>query len=501
MKLLFFGLFLLLAFCAEAATPYTEFYCNSTGTNINAGSTTNATPTYSTTGGDWVASTGVFTKTGANLSAVTVGMWASVFIDGATTAVFVGRITAVDDTADTITVSTTIKTGTAPADGTGTRSINVEGAWYGPWYSGATVDNLPFSFVNDRLTNIAQASPRINLKNDRIYTVTNCFQQSNGPIAFYGFATNAGDLGKTWITGSTVGAGHIVLQAFAANASFAYFIFATNGASGTSALVNNGEVEHTFRQCVFRDSRGNGLSCGNYMARVDECEAFLCNAGNVLNSAGFSTGSGAGTVFNRCVSHDNSGTGNCGFYAGSFAVFIGCIADSNGRNGLMIDSTTGATIIGCNFYNNATNGIDLTTASAIPITIENCNFIGNGVGLTGANAINSSGSLLRHGSVVNCVFGTGTATNGSGGANIFTGTGLDEIGSIGLAANVTPWVDPANGNFSVTNTSPTINAGRGVFTQTQSGYGGTVSYPDIGATQITNTSSSSGFVSYPIFRR
>src|SRR5947207_15431431 len=85
--------FLLLfsALIAEA-TSYTEFYCNKTGTNINAGSTTNATPTYSTTAGDWVASTGVFTKTGADRSGVSVGMWVSVYPVGGTTDVFVGLI-------------------------------------------------------------------------------------------------------------------------------------------------------------------------------------------------------------------------------------------------------------------------------------------------------------------------------------------------------------------------------------------------------------------------
>lgn len=500
MKLLF-SAWLLLLFIFRCQGAFSEFYCNSTGTNINAGSTTNATPTYSTTGGDWVASTGVFTKAGANLSAVTVGMWASVFIDGATTAVFVGRITAVDDTADTITVSTTIKTGTAPADGTGTRSINVEGAWYGPWYSGGTVDNWPISTANDRLTNTSLAGPRINFKNDRIYATTNITQTSNGPLRFQGFATNAGDLGKTWITGSTVGAGTTLFTASGANIDYCDLIFATNGAANSAAGFTLAGQEIAMYRCVFRNMRGQGLNASS-LCLINECEAFLCGLANGAGHCGFLL-SGSGSVIMNSISHDNAGDAVSGFVLGANGIIMdSCIADSNGRDGLSASVTTMLSVKNSSFYNNATNGINLTGASATLVQIENCDFIGNGVGLTGAYAINSSGSLLRNGSVINCAFGTGTATNGSGGANIFPGTGLDEIGSIGLAANVTPWIGPANGNFSVAASSPTINAGRGSFTQTQSGYGGTVSYPDIGAAQITNSSAGSTvIVSYPIFRR
>lgn len=499
MKALLSICLLLLFFRIEAATSYTEWFCNSTGTNINAGSTTNATPTFSNSNQNWDSTTGIYTSTGSDLSGVSVGMWASVFVDGATTAVFVGRITAVDDTLDTITVSTTIKTGTAPSTSATGRSIVVGGAWYGPWYSGATVDNWPISTVNDRLTNTSLASPRINFKNDRVYGTTNVIQNSNGPIRFQGFATNAGDFGRAWLTGSTVGAGHAAFTFNGANVDVTDFIFATNGASANAALVTGGNNEQYFSRCVFRDSRGAGISTAGFTF-LNECESFLCNANNTAGTSGFNI-SGASSVLVRCVAHDNVGTGTSGFIINSTCSLINCIADSNGRDGLTFNAVNMLSVEGCDFYNNGTNGINLTGASATTVLIENCNFIGNGVGLTGAYAINSSGSVLRNGSVINCVFGTGTATNGSGGANIFPGTGLNEIGNIGLAANVNPWVDAANGNFSVTNTSPTINAGRGIFMQTQSGYGGTVSYPDTGATQITNSAGGASFVSYPIFRR
>jgi hypothetical protein len=481
---------------ASAATTYTEFYCNSTGTNINAGSTTNATPTFSATSGDWVASTGVWTKAGANpvTGGVTVGSWASVYIDGATTAVFVGRVTAADDTADTVTVSIVACTGIPPADGTGTRSIRVGGAWYGPWYAGATVDNLPFTFANGLMTNTSGNATRVNLSNSRIYGTTNVTVPSNGPVTFQGYGTNAADLGKSWITGSTVGNGYTSVTVSGANVSLVDLIFATNGTSGSAGiLVSISGSECYMLRCVTRDGRGPGIFL-SALDVIEECEAFLCNAGNGIQ--GVIQLSTSGSVAKRCIAHDNAGTGSSGFALGSGGCsLIDCIADTNGRDGATVSSAIAAYISGCDFYNNVTNGINLTGASSTLINIENCNFIGNGVGLTGAYAINSSGSLIRNGSVINCAFGVGTATNGSGGANIIAGTGLDEIGSIVYGNNLTPWVDPANGDFRISSAAA-INAGRGKFTQTQASYGGAIAYPDIGSAQHLESVATGGG-SYP----
>jgi hypothetical protein len=200
------------------AQTYTEFYCNSTGTNINAGSTTNATPTLSDTSGNWTNATQTYKfSVATDLSAITNGMWASVFADGATTAAYIGRISAVNDAADFITVSNIAASGIAPADGTGNRSIRIGGAWYGPWYSGATVDNMPFSFVNPLMTNTSLAIPRINFKADRIYSVTNTTAFSNGPVRFEGWTNTVGDNGIAIISGSTVGSSHVILTANSAN--------------------------------------------------------------------------------------------------------------------------------------------------------------------------------------------------------------------------------------------------------------------------------------------
>jgi len=150
-----------------------------------------------------------------------------------------------------------------------------------------------------------------------------------------------------------------------------------------------------------------------------------------------------------------------------------------------------ATFLGCEFYNNAAAGIDLTGSTAsTSLIVENSNFLKNGT-----FGITSSGSALRNGQIVNCGFGSGTQTNASGGLAANLG-GINVSGTITYAANVTPWVDPANGDFTI-NLAVAQNGGRGKFTATAAGYGGTIGYPDIGAATHTNTPASRAF-SFPI---
>ena len=490
MKKLILATVLAACVSAQGATSYTEFYCNSTGTNINAGSTTNATTDFGFSNGGWSDSTGVFTATGADIG-ISVGDWASVFVDGATTAVFIGRITAVDDTLDTITVSLTIKSGIPPTTAATGRSIRVGGAWYGPWYSGATVDNLPFNFANALLTNTSQHTVRVNLKGDHTYGMTNVSHASNGPIVFQGWTNTVGDGGRALLAGSAVGGGHTMFTLTAANCSFSDLEFATNGTTGNFDLVSvatGGECE--FYRCVFSQARGSGLASSAIII-VTECEAFACNANNSSANAGFEISGSAG-LLRRCIAHSNTGNSTPGFAIGGGAMMLYCIGATNGRDGALVSSVTQPSFIGCDFYNNASNGINFTASSAMSANVESCSFIGNG-----AFGINSSGSLLRNGRILNCGFGSGTAANAGG--TILTGTGFDEIGTVTYAANATPWSDPATGDFRIS-LAASKNTGRGLFLQTASGLSGTVSYPDIGAAQATNDVSG-GIRVVPIGRR
>jgi hypothetical protein len=159
---------------------------------------------------------------------------------------------------------------------------------------------------------------------------------------------------------------------------------------------------------------------------------------------------------------------------------VECIADTNGSHGF--DLAASGHMSGCNAYNNGGDGISIT-ANTSEVSIVNCNLIKNtGYGINAA-------SNVPGGAVLNCGFGSGTQANGSGTTN---GIGMmTVIGSVTYATDVTPWVDPTNGDFRI-NLAAAKGTGRGTFTQTASSYAGTVGYPDIGAAQSSSAGGGSG---------
>ena len=176
---------------------FTEFYCQTTGSNLNAGSSTADAALFTFTNGNWDATTGIFIAIGADLSAITVGMFASVYIDGASVGVFVGVITEVDDALDTITVSLSAKSGTAPTTSATGRSIKVGGAWKGP----NAAEAFPFNFVQNTLTDSSSNPLRVNFKNGDTYSITAAITQANaGPIVYQGYTTTVTAAATTTLT-------------------------------------------------------------------------------------------------------------------------------------------------------------------------------------------------------------------------------------------------------------------------------------------------------------
>lgn len=428
---------------------------------------------YSFTNGGWNSGTGVYTPTSGNPSStVTVNDWASVFIDGATAPVFIAKVTAVSST--TVTVSTTLKAGTAPTTaGTGI-SINVGGAWSGP----ATTVNFPFNFASGTMVSTSD-STRVNIKNDKTYSITATLDhQAIGPVYFQGYTTTFNDGGKSIIDGGTTGASYTLATNANSNGVdrnfIADLIFQNNGATGTAAGLSwgNGTRSGLFR-VVVHDVRGQGFASAD---NCYECEAYACNKSNDSVGAGFSFVGSALLV--RCVSHDNTGSNSAGFYtqaAGSR--LINCISDTNGGHGFWEQNITGGnTLIGCDFYNNTGDGYQHIT-SAINSMIVNCNFISNG----GYGINISSGTSTGY--IMNCGF-----YNNTSGAKNNTGR-MQEFGTVTYGA--VPYTDAPNGDFRLSSSSAK-GTGRGSFTQTSASYTGTIGYPDIGAAQHQDTGGSTG---------
>ncbi len=475
---------------------FTEFYCDAaTGSNINAGD--NKTVVTSTNG-DWgnAAANRFTAAAGTPFSGVSVGDFASVYLDGATLAVYIARVTAVNSGGASLDLSTTAKSGTAPATGATGRTCTTGGAWKGP---NGTV-NFPFGFLTGAVNNVAGDPVRCNLKNGTSYAITAAVahQSSGGMQYFQGYTTTAGDLGKAIIDGGTAGTSFVLFTinttaAAGSNVALCDLILQNNGSTGTSdglAITSVSTWEHIeVNRVVVNNVRGDGILVSVGATFLNECEVYAANQANTVGDVGIKIT--VGCSLNRCISHDNTGSNNSGACVPTstgIITFDKCIFESNGLYGLRLDSWICTHVVkNCDFYNNGNDGIHILNTSSFLGTeyIENCNFIKNG----GYGIKLESGIANSNVSAINCGFGAGTQVNTSGSMN---GMGASIIvGSATYANDVTPWVDPANGDFRI-NLAAAKGAGRGAFTETAASYAGTVGYPDIGAAQHQDSASGGG---------
>lgn len=465
----------------------TEFYCNaSTGSNMNGGSDENTSPSYSATNGGWNSGTGVFTPTSGDPSAsVTVGQFASVFTDGATTPVFIGRVTAVNST--TVTVSTTVMSGTVPTTAASGISINVGGVWKGP----NAADGFPFNLINRTAINSSNDAVRVNLKNNATYNITAQITRSSAltsGVMFQGYTSTPGDEGKCIIDGGTSGASYVLLDIESSRTMIADIIFQNNGATGSADGIDLDGSGILALRCIVRNVRGEGFNCA--ACNCISCEATGCNQSNASSGAGFKGGSMQ--LFN-CISHNNTGSNTSGFIFSSGSAVGGqafnCIAAFNGQYGYQVQNRASTRFIfNCDSYANVSDGMRVTAGTnGSTIFIINCNLIKNGTGGTGygINRTDSIGDNIFY--LDTNAYGAGTMANASGTTNGFKG--LFDLNEVTYANNVTPWVDPDNGDFRI---SLTAAKNTGLLTITQDGsFAGTLAYPDIGAAQHLDSGSSS----------
>lgn len=460
-----------------ATDAYTNFHTNaSTGANINAGSTEGAAA-YTATNGGWNSGTGVFTPASGDPSAsVAVGDFASVYVDGATTAVFIGRVTAVSST--TVTVSTTAKSGTAPTTNATARSITVGGVWLGP---NAAAD-FPFDFVDNTMTNSSGHYPRVNLKNNATYSVTAAIVHNNSSgslVTFQGYTTTPGDGGKALIQGPSTGAAFAVLT-YSSSCTLRDLIFHRNGATSTAHGVRANTTGCIIERCVFFGMRGNGFVSLVGYAQIIECEAYENNASNTADGGGFSS-PGVGDLYTNCRSHDNAGSNTSGWVSTAATVrmdLTNCIADTNGEDGVKVTSgatTAIVTLRNCDLYGNTGNGIDMACTGGNPRLLAlNSIFDSNG-----AYGIGDSGAGVVMGVMRNCAFRNNTS-------GTVEPTHMDTSGTITLSA--IPYRDAPNGDFTLIS-AEVIATGRSQFpTNAGGGYTAITGYPDVGSVDYDKVS-------------
>ncbi len=454
---------------------FTEFYCTTGGSNLNSGTTTGNSATYTSTNGNWNGTT-IFTPTDGSTpaSTVSVGDFASVFLDAATQGVFVARVVTVAAGVNgAITVSGTNQMGSAPTSGATGRSIKVGGAFKGP--QAGNLWPTTGSFTN--MVNTSSDPPRLNLKNDQTYSISTGITFSGTNLTVQGYSGSVNDGGRATIDGSTNVIG--IILGMPATGSLIDLVCTSSAASGTNDVIT-ASSSGNFRRITASGGRGFGFNLSTSTS-LYECESNNNNKANTSGKAGITVASNS--IIYRCIVSGNTGSNTDGILVASNSgpvVITQCAIFTNGRHGIALQSAgiSSPQFVSQNdIYNNGGDGIkNLQTTTHSTTIIENNNLVKN----TGWGINSALTTGFWFGDVRNNGFGSGTQVNGSGSTN---GTNnLSISGSVTYASNLTPWVDPANGDFRI-NLSAANFTGRGTFTETQGSYAGTVGYPDIGAAQ------------------
>lgn len=454
----------------------TQFYVQTTGSNLNSGSTNTDAATLTYASGNWVASTGVFTVASGNPSSdgVTVGDFVSVYADGATVTGFVGRVTARDTT--TITVSLTAKSGTAPTNGTGNRTLKVGGAWKGP----NGTEALPLDFVAGTMTNTSNNPPHVAWK-EGTYSITGALTHSldTGAIYHEGYTTTIGDGGYAIIDGGTTGASYKLLNVTGKNTVFKYIKFQNNGATGSVDGVGVTGNENMFYKCVFKNMRGLGCA-SNAVSNFTENEFYNNNLSNTSTKGGLQALS-SGSVILRNISHHNF---RGGFFLDQSMLIYGNVAWANTEDGYSSVGDVNQTYECCDAYDNGRYNYNIQTTASMCVNFRNCNSLKAGV------AGWKFGTNAKNGYIKNCGVGSGTQANPTD--IIEVNPGMQVEGMVTYAADTTPWNSPSTGDFRIT-LSAAKNTGIGTYTQLEGGYSGTVAYPDIGAGQHLDSGGGSAY--------
>lgn len=477
-----------------SAEHYTDWYVQSTATNgnFNAGSTPDDTPTFAAASGNWTNATGVWFKSGAVTAAITNGAWASIFVDGTTTNTwFVGQITNVDVANNRVWISLVANAGINPANQVGTATIRVGGAWAGPDADHNPSITFPWNFMVGTLTNGPTFIASYNFKNSSVYHWTNAVTLASSttvPLRISGYSSSPRDGGICTNSGVYSGVSFTLVTISAANILLTDMAFITNGNSGAAVGMSVSGGGNIIRRCFFHGMRGGGITSSG-ATTFDEVHVVQCDLSGTADLGGITLTSPSTRAIN-CIVLNMVSPGS-GFVTAGGGLLERNIAYGNAGDGLHILATSVAAhhvILNCDFYSNAGSGIDFKSVIATQgdqIEIENCNFFSNGkMGITNTSNVTLSGRIA------NCSFGSGSKANTLGDIASSVTNAVSVINQVIYPSGLIPWVDPDNFNFSQLASSSDRAMGYSVFFQPGiNSPTNTVSYPDIGATQASDTNS------------
>ena len=335
------------------------------------------------------------------------------------------EITAVDDGADTVTVT--------PTPGTSTGQTWVIGGAY------ATIQ---------KAMGVALSLDKTWIKASATYNESPDLKTAGGddiPIVYEGYTSSTGDGGQITVTGTltdTVG-GRV-------NNVFKNWII--DGGSSRTNCVSFGSSNNTFRNCIFKDATAVGVVCTTSQIFLD------CH---FLDQGSDGCTCGAGTAFINCKVYRNAAKGltssgsiicyNCVFFSNGdeaintapttaqISAVFNCTIDGDGDDTLVGikkgSATRGPIVIINNIVYDCTTGIEEYSGdrSVILNTLVNA----NGTTYAG-NAASQGGEVTDPPDFVNEVSGVDYSLNEAspavGAANDFSSDNGD-LGALQLAAS------------------------------------------------------------------
>ena len=441
-----------------------EFYLDaaSGGADTNAGTGTGA-HTILETNGDWgnLAANRYTATSGLPFASVNVGDWASVYVDGASTAVYIAKVTTVGAGGLYVNLSAVNKMGTAPSVSPTGRSIKFGGAW------------TSLAVLNSLFASVAVALPtRINIKyNASAYalTTTNLALGSSGvtaaPFMVRGYNTTISDI-DTDNTLAKPTISHTTGQ-FLVTGSYTNFF----NLIITGAQITNGQVR-----------TATGSRIWFHQCRIE------CTSANSLGRA-VSAG-GASSTFTNCYLKSTSSADIA--TPSSLGTFIGCTFDG-GKHGIANASGTSVVIAGNRFINQTSDGINSSAANNVWWVLLNTFYNPTGSGFE-QTVDPTTSSWIFWGNIfsesgdydINSSVGTVTSNiirlfNLSHAPFTAAENGISDLPAIGAQIDSSsPFSNAAGGLFDIVSTSNAKGKGLGgVAFENQTD----VSYLDIGAVQ------------------
>lgn len=187
--------------------------------------------------------------------------------------------------------------------------------------------------------------------------------------------------------------------------------------------------------CKAQNCTNRGISCNGFSYAIG-CEITGCSVSDA--SAALVLGAGSSSA-SFCYIHDNTCTG---VYLGSNTSIDNCISESNSGGGSygFYDTSGAAYIRNCIAYNNGLHGFYAVSTFGRGTAYLNCISVSNSGWGFSASAPSECINLI------NCAY----KSNSSGNVDT-TNITTPEMGSILLT--VDPFVDSANGDFSINNTA------------------------------------------------